>query len=162
MKKIRKVLLLLVAMLLLCGITGSAATAGTKYIAKVSYGYLALRNAKSFNSGNEIGKLYNGDTVVYKKGTGTYWYVYSQKHKKYGYVNKNYLIKKSNYTTKTVKVNSGYLAIRNAMAFDYRNEMGKLYNGDKVRVYQKPNSTYWWVYSPKLGRYGYVNKNYLY
>ncbi len=58
--------------------------------------YLALRNAPSFNSANEIGKLYDGDTVYvysnsYSSYYDTYWYVYSPKLGKWGYVNSDYI-----------------------------------------------------------------------
>ena len=65
--------------------------------------------------------------------------------------------------TYTVSVASGYLALRTAPAYDDRNEIGELYSGDTVQVIDTTsNSTYWWVYSSKYGREGYVNKNYLY
>ena len=63
--------------------------------------------------------------------------------------------------TMGVVVQSGYLALRNAKAYDSSNEIGKLYTGDVVDVYDNGDSTYWYVYSSKLGSYGYVNKNYL-
>ena len=138
---------------------------------KVSSGYLALRNAKAYDAANEIGKLYTGDTVqVMDNTTGQYWYVYSPKLNKSGYVNKDYLVgtvpapapSTPGGTAMTVKVSDGYLALRNAKAFDYNNEIGKLYTGDTVYVQDSSSSTYWYVYSPKLGKYGYVNKDYLY
>ena len=61
----------------------------------------------------------------------------------------------------TVKVDRGYLALRTAPAYDYSNEIGELYTGDVVTVKEKPSGNYWWVYSSKYGRSGYVNKNYL-
>ena len=61
-----------------------------------------------------------------------------------------------------MSVKTGYLALRTAKAFDSRNEIGELYTGDKVEVLDSSDGTYWYVYSPKLGKYGYVNKNYLY
>ena len=39
------------------------AKAGTMYQVVVEKGYLALRNDKAYDSRNEIGKLYTGDTV---------------------------------------------------------------------------------------------------
>ena len=138
---------------------------------KVSSGYLALRNAKAYDSANEIGKLYSGDTVqVMDNTTGQYWYVYSPKLNKSGYVNKDYLVGNipsptpdtPSGTPMAVKVSSGYLALRNAKAYDSSNEIGKLYTGDTVYVQDASSSTYWYVYSPKLGMYGYVNKDYLY
>ena len=96
----------------------------------------------------------------------TYWYVYSPKYDKNGYVNRNYLVTDTSspapVVTKTVRVTSGYLALRNDTAYDASNEIGKLYTGDTVTVIDSSGSTYWYVYSPKLDRNGYVNKNYLY
>ena len=132
---------------------------------KVDKGYLALRSAKAYDNRNEIGQLYTGDTVeVIDSSDSTYWYVYSSKHDKYGYVNKNYLIDTATASTitKTVKVSKGYLALRTAKAYDSRNEIGKLYTGDTVEILDSSDSTYWYVYSQKLGKNGYVNKNYLY
>ena len=145
---------------------------GTAYTVSVAKGYLALRTAMAYNSANEIGQLYSGDVVYYQStGNDTYWYVYSPKYGKYGYVNRNYLLgagsSGSSYSTPsgasyTVNVASGYLALRTAMAFDSSNEIGQLYTGDVVYYQSTGDSTYWYVYSPKYGKYGYVNKNYLY
>ena len=146
----------------------SGKAAGTTYRVTVSSGYLALRNDTAYDASNEIGKLYTGDTVeLCDMTTSAYWFVYSSKLDKYGYVNKDYLtavsstpiVSSGDYT---VSVSSGYLALRNAKAFDASNEIGKLYSGDTVQVQDTSDSTYWYVYSPKLGAYGYVNKNYLY
>ena len=63
--------------------------------------------------------------------------------------------------TYTVRVEKGYLALRTAQAYDYRNEIGRLYNGDYVYVQDTSDSTYWYVYAPQLNKYGYVNRNYL-
>ena len=63
--------------------------------------------------------------------------------------------------TYTVRVETGYLALRTAQAYDYRNEIGKLYTGDTVEVIDSSDSGYWYVYSCKLDKYGYVNKDYL-
>ena len=63
--------------------------------------------------------------------------------------------------TYTVKVDSGYLALRTAKAFDYNNEIGKLYTGEVVQAVDVSDSQYWWVYAPGLGKYGYVNRDYL-
>ena len=60
-----------------------------------------------------------------------------------------------------MKVKSGYLALRNAKAYDDANEIGQLNNGDTVQVQDSSGSTYWYVYVPKLGKEGYVDKNYL-
>jgi len=82
-------------------------------------------------------------------------------------VNSNYLTtgstspSSSDYGDYGVRVATSYLALRTAPAFEWANEIGKLYTGDVVTVKEK-GGTYWWVYSPKYGREGYVNSNYLY
>ena len=135
---------------------------------QVATGYLALRNAKAYDSGNEIGELYTGDTVqVLNRNDSVYWYVYSPKIGLAGYVNKDYLngggalVAESVSGTYKVSVSSGYLALRNAKAYDYRNEIGELYTGETVQVLNKDSSEYWYVYSPKLDKSGYVNSKYL-
>ena len=142
-------------------------SSGDSRTVSVAKGYLALRSAKAYDSSNEIGQLYSGDTVqLIDTSDSQYWYVYSQKLGKNGYVNKDYLVKNKDNTasavvTKTVKVKSGYLALRNAKAYDDANEIGQLNNGDTVQVQDSSGSTYWYVYSPKLNKSGYVNRNYL-
>lgn len=152
---------------------------GTKMYVSVN-GYLALRNYPSYNAGNEIGRLYSGESVLVQDTSGsTYWYVYSTKLGMYGYVNKDYLTYSASYSssgnsssgssnssssskvTYTVSVN-GYLALRNYPSYDASNEIGKMYTGDTVNVIDKSGSTYWYVYSPRLGLSGYTNKDYLY
>ena len=133
----------------------------------VAKGYLALRNMKAYDASNEIGELYSGDTVqLLDTSDSQYWYVYSPKYDTNGFVNKDYLVKNKDNTasavvTKTVKVKSGYLALRNAKAYDDANEIGQLNNGDTVQVQDSSGRTYWYVYSSRLGKSGYVNKNYL-
>ena len=146
---------------------GAVTTGGASYMVSVAKGYLALRTAKAYDSSNEIGELYSGDTVqVQDTSDNTYWYVYSPKLNKSGYVNRNYLIgagsSSPSVVTKTVSVAKGYLALRTAKAYDENNEIGELYSGDTVQVQDTSDSTYWYVYSPKLNKSGYVNKNYLY
>ena len=146
---------------------GAVSTGGASYTVSVTKGYLALRTAKAYDSSNEIGELYSGDTVqVQDTSDNTYWYVYSPKLNKSGYVNRNYLIgagsSSPSVVTKTVSVVKGYLALRTAKAYDENNEIGELYSGDTVQVQDTSDSTYWYVYSPKLNKSGYVNKNYLY
>ena len=153
------------------GYTGGY-TGGSTYTVSVSSGYLALRTAKAYDSRNEIGELYSGDTVTVQDSSDpTYWYVYSPKHGRYGYVNKNYLYYSGGGSAPsvsysgpayTVSVATGYLALRTAKAYDSRNEIGQLYSGETVYVQDSSDPTYWYVYSPKLGKYGYVNRNYLY
>ena len=50
----------------------------SQWTVSVSTGYLALRTDKAYNSSNEIGQLYTGDTVsVINSSDPAYWYVYS-------------------------------------------------------------------------------------
>ncbi len=146
------------------------AQAGETYTVRVESGYLALRTAKAYDYNNEIGKLYTGESVdVQSKDAGQYWYVYAPSLGKYGYVNKDYLyaaatnVTADQYTVPayTVNVDSGYLALRTAMAYDAANEIGKLYTGEKVLVTEVNSNTYWYVYAPSLGKFGYVNASYL-
>ena len=74
-----------------------------------------------------------------------------------------------NHTVWTVRgagTGEHYLALRTAKAFDASNEIGKLYDGEKVYVYSYSytefTETYWYVYSPKLDKWGYVNSNFIY
>ena len=68
----------------------------------------------------------------------------------------------------TVKVDSNYLALRNAPAYDVSNETAQLYNGDTVvrddSVPQPDDDNFWYVRvisGAAKGQNGYVNKNYL-
>lgn len=143
--------------------TTCAASYNNTRTVSVAKGYLALRTAKKYDSSNEIGELYTGDIVnVYDFSDATYWYVYAPKLGKSGYVNKDYLVGSNPVNMKTVKVSKGYLALRTAKAYDSSNEIGKLYSGDYVQVCDSGDAAYWYVYAPKLGLYGYVNKDYLY
>lgn len=163
MMKWMLVLLMMFGVWMAAGSFGRAASADT-YTVRVETGYLALRTAQAYDYRNEIGKLYTGDTVeVEEYGSGDYWYVYSAKLNKYGYVNNNYLYYSgiTGDTDYTVSVATGYLALRTEKAYDYRNEIGKLYTGDTVEVIDSSDSGYWYVYSCKLDKYGYVNKDYL-
>lgn len=130
---------------------------------KVDKGYLALRNKPAYNDSNEIGQLNTGDTVQVKDTSDSnYWYVYVPQLDKTGYVDKNYITGVSDTTPfMTVRVDNGYLALRSRKAFDRDNEIAQLNTGDKVEIIEKKDSTYWYVYVPKLGKEGYVDKNYL-
>jgi len=159
---------------------GAAPSNYTLYYAKVNSGYLAIRSAKAFDASNELGKMYTGDSIyVIDTSTGTYWYCYSPTNGIYGYVDSRYMVSsypgstttapkptQKSYTVWTVRVNTGYLALRTAPAFDSSNEIGQLYTGDVVYVYSDSyvnfTDTYWYVYSPSLGKSGYVNSNYIY
>ena len=83
------------------------------------------------------------------KKDSTYWYAYSPKLNKSGYVDKNYLQVVENTTATndswTVKVKSGYLALRNTAAYNDSNEIGRLNTGENVLVKESRESTYWYV-----------------
>ena len=171
-KGIRKLIAgAVVALLFLLLLPAVAFAADEDYTVSVDTGYLALRTAPDYDEDNEIGSLYSGDRVVVKEKTkGQYWWVYAPKYGREGYVNKDYIKPSPSHTpppsTGTygdyrVKVDKNYLALRTAPAFEQSNEIGKLYTGDVVTVLDKSNDQYWWVYSPKYGREGYVNKDYL-
>jgi uncharacterized protein YgiM (DUF1202 family) len=58
----------------------------------VASGYLALRNAPSYDASNEFGKLYSGDVVqLVGAASGSYVQVYSMKFGTYGWVNAGFL-----------------------------------------------------------------------
>ena len=133
------------------------------YQVKVDKGYLALRNAASPDEDNIVGELYTGDVVTLKDSSdGQYWWVYSPKYNRCGYVDKDYLTTApSPYGDYTVKVDKGYLALRTAPGYDDNNIIGELYTGDVVTVEEKRAGKYWWVYSPKFNREGYVDADFL-
>ena len=62
--------------------------------------------------------------------------------------------------TFTVKVASGYLALRSSAVPDPANEIGQLHTGQMVQV-QQFGSQFDYVYVPATGAYGYVNNDYL-
>lgn len=129
----------------------------------VAKGYLALRNMKAYDASNEIGELYSGDVVqLLETSDPQYWYVYSPKYDLNGFVNKDYLVGGTTYSTMSVRVSTGYLALRSAMAYDESNEIGELNTGDTVVVIDSSAQKYWYVYSPRLMKYGYVDNGYLY
>ena len=63
---------------------------------------------------------------------------------------------------KTVKVDSGYLALRRDTAYDQSNVIGQLYTGDQVEIQGSGcQGSYVFVYSPKYGCNGWVNAGFL-
>lgn len=142
-----------------------------QYYVSVQKGYLALRNAKAFDTSNEIGQISNGDYVWAMETGGTYWYVYSPSLGMYGYTNSGYLTTTPSRTQSPsarsylgvyyANVASGYLALRNDTAFDASNEIGKISNGAEVDVIDMSAGQYWYVYVPSLNQEGYVNSQYL-
>ena len=64
---------------------------------------------------------------------------------------------------KTVKVDSGYLALRRDTAYDQSNVIGQLYTGDQVEIQGSGAAgSYVFVYSPKYGCNGWVNAGFLF
>lgn len=142
---------------------GDASYFGETRTVSVAKGYLALRNMKAYDASNEIGELYSGDVVqLLDTSDSTYWYVYSPKYDMNGFVNKDYLTGDNTYAVLPVKVSTGYLALRSAMAYDASNEIGELNTGDSVVVIDSSSNKYWYVYSPRLMKYGYVDCNYIF
>lgn len=80
-------------------------------------------------------------------------------------IEKKYFIQQGSAPAKDsvyyASVQTGYLALRTAQAFDASNEIGQIQNGEEVIVVDSSTGTYWWVYAPTLDKYGYVNSNYL-
>ena len=62
---------------------------------------------------------------------------------------------------KTVYVDSGYLALRNAPSYDSNTEIGQLRTGDTVQIDSECSGSYIYVYSPKHGTSGWVNAGFL-
>lgn len=137
--------------------TVSAAT----YEVNVSKGYLALRTEPAYDSSNEIGELYTGDTVeVGEFRNLDYWYVYSPKYKCYGYVNADYLIPVSDSgAVGSEVVDTGYYSISSPSELDglyeYKTEESDFSDyGKNLLVYDKA--------SKKAGTGGFVFGIYMY
>ena len=73
-------------------------------------------------------------------------------------------------TVRVRRLQAGYLALRTAPDARRENEIGALYNGDKVRIvggkvrgggFEGTVATYVLVYSPKYRTRGYVNAYYV-
>ena len=71
---------------------GDAPDSGyTVYLVTVEDGFLALRSEAYFDDSNILCEMYYGEEVYVIERSGTYWYVYSPKHHRYGYANGEYL-----------------------------------------------------------------------
>lgn len=152
---------------------GNYDTTNTKVMTVcVSDGYLTLRSSACNDPSNEIGRLYNGYLVNANiddiNACNQFVHVYCASLDKSGYVNVDYLVDNYGETdddvTMTVRVDDGFLALRNACDDTAESIVGRLYSGDIVTVSRSDiNSgyTYWEVYAPSLGMRGYVNSNYL-
>ncbi len=66
----------------------------------------------------------------------------------------------------------GWLALRSDPSYDYHNEIGQLYNGDRVQIIgndavtdrdfdKAPTTHYTWVYSKRLNKSGWVNSRFI-
>ena len=133
--------------------------------------YLALRSEPRTNCRNEIGKLYNGETVyVTDASRSDFWYVYAPGLNMYGYVNRDYIrstgtneLLTGRHQAYEVSGVTYYLALRNAPQYSHSNEIAKLYTGDVV--YMNPcedtAGNYAWVYVPSLDQWGYADARYL-
>ena len=63
---------------------------------------------------------------------------------------------------KTVKVDSGYLALRRDCTYAQSTEIGQLHTGDQVEIQGSGAAgSYVFVYSPKYGCNGWVNAGFL-
>lgn len=160
--------------------------AETYYVTQAS-SHLSMRSEADSKS-SIVGDLYNGNSVKVLSKSGDYWYVYSDDLKAYGYVDRSYLTAdhdgvvynaddaqqgagaqrkigvgsapQSYEFVRYAYVNSGYLALRSEQETSDSNIIGELYNYYPVQVISA-TGIYWYVYSPDLKMYGYVNSNYL-
>ena len=123
-----------------------------------------------------IRKLSNGTAVHVTGKTSNGWYQIYTTDPTYGgetvgYISEGLLSSSSSVQstsadskTFTVYGVDCFLALRTSPCYDDDNIIGRLYEGDTVRVsYEERTSgnTYWWVTAPDLGRSGYVNSKYL-
>ena len=70
----------------------NATSNGAWKTVNVASGYLALRTTPAYDASNEIGQLYNGDTVQLIGGAeGSYVRAYSPKYGTHGWVNAGFL-----------------------------------------------------------------------
>lgn len=68
-------------------------------------------------------------------------------------------------------IQKNYLALRTEPCYKYENEIGKLYNGDRVKIcgngavadhdFGGQQTGYVWVYAPTLNKSGWVNSSFL-
>ena len=154
-------------------------------------GYLTVldNNSLNYNSLGDLAK--GDKVTVYAEPDGECWYVYAESLRTYGYVLHSCLsdtpptqaptpapatpkpaapaqparpATPSDTNIVGYRYVSGvdyYLALRNAPAYDVGNEIGKIYNGEEVGITNTWSGNYVWVYSYTLGKWGYVNGDYL-
>lgn len=124
-------------------------------------------------NGRELGRFCIGDTVrvIDSSSDAAFWYVYSDRHERNGWVNRFCLRRapKPDAQDTTVDyrnhyrvhVESGFLALRTHPEYDDGNILECLYTGDVVVAIHKYDGNYWWVYSPKHYQSGYADNRYL-
>lgn len=158
----------------------SSKTILSDYYVSGTKNYLAIRSVPSSSASSEIGKTYNGYTVgVIEKTNKTFWYVYDYNSGLYGYVKCGYLSGSRPSSSVDVAptpsddtvtlcddeyIVSGvqnYLGIRNEPSSSDDAEIGRSYNGNTVKVLEKTNDTYWYIYDYSTDLYGYVKCQYL-
>lgn len=153
--------------------------------AKVEVGYVALRSEPAFSVENELGKLNTGDEVyLIESSVGSgYAYCYAVNLGMFGYAMEDCLVEmnpneetssdapdEGEYKEWTV---NGYsddfvLSVMSAPSSDSENKIGEINNGGKVYVYDKDSDkntiyeSYWYVYVPSLGQWGYVESEYIF
>lgn len=66
----------------------------------------------------------------------------------------------TSYKSAVVKGTTYYLALRSEPVYDDKNEIGKLHNGDVIKV-RTDLKTGPYIYAKALGKQGWVDSNYL-
>ena len=141
----------------------TVAASGVAHTVVGTSNYLALRSTPQTTQSNEIGMLHNGDIFYVTGRTGNFAYGYTS-YNKYGYVNANYLrqgVSQPQYdgTVCTVSGVNNYLGLRSTPTRNDRDEIGRLYNGDRFVVLRYEGG---FAYGHTLsGVYGYVVGGYL-
>lgn len=144
-----------------------------KYVVITSGGVNIRTQPTAGNGSQVIGAALKGQKVhvtgqVYSKKTGkmTDWYRIEWNGVT-RYMSKSYSKDDSNpyptpvKSTMTVTGVTNYLGIRSKMTTDPQYEIGKLNNGDKVKVLDNSNKTYYYVQAVSTGVRGYVLARYL-
>ena len=163
MKKIA--VALTVATMTLTATSAIASANYTDYVAN-EIGVNVRQSASA--SSARLGGLYKGDAVDVVAVLGNGWtqinygggraYVVSDclSYTKPAAENKSHITRGFG----TVRVDSGYLALRSEPAYAYENEIAHLYTGDKVQYAGDACGSYVTVYT-ESGKFGWVNENYL-
>lgn len=159
-------------------------TEDTEAVTAATVCYVTAEAAPLFDGAtaqNQTGQLKKGDRLtVLACPTGKYWFVYAAEQGVFGYVENNALGDRTQVAGESSTGNltgegkapektlgdfyvngvSEYLALRREQSYDSANEIGKLPNGTRVQVISQ-QGTYWYIYAPTLGMYGYANGDYL-